>query len=130
MREELSQTSPEGLEMQLPASQGWIINQWPRGRNYPGHFSCAVSFPVFVNDNTKAELLRPSLTHETGATSFMSPEDILATDDSLLRGGVKSWLGQMTAAGLLDLPSEQKIPVSFDNFYQASLHDIDLESYA
>jgi len=126
LQEELAVQEPAGLELWTYAHGGWVINQWPRGYQHPGQYACAISFPVFISDETKETLLSSlRATEEIGSLQFATPEVILEAEDETLRPGVKGWLTQMRDAGLLDPASYGPLtPLSFSTIYEASLSDI------
>lgn len=126
--EELGVEEPADLNLWMRSRGGWVVNQWPRGKNYPDQFACALSFPVFMTDDTVAHLLSvPHANEETSGLEFMAPSTILDMDESELRPGVKPWLRQLMVGGLLNenrYASLQK--VDFSRIYESSLRDIEL----
>lgn len=126
IKEELGVKYPGSLNIEMNQDSSWVINQWPRGNNFPGEFSCAISFPVFITDSVKTSLLAiPHATEETKGLNFISPEAIMATDDQHLRPGVKSWLHQLEQAGLLTPEQNGSLrKVDFSSIFEASLKDL------
>lgn len=129
IQEELGIQRPAELELWMHREDGWIINQWPRGKHYPGEYACAISFPVFMADSVKEYLLSiPHGTEEVGRLVFLPPEEIFAMPDWALRPGTKDWLKQLQSADLLTPgdKAENITRVSFLQIYGASLKDIEL----
>lgn len=103
MFEEMNIHHPTRLTFGTFAVGGWAINQWPRGDAYPGQYNCAISFPVFVPDATKVQLLEEfAPSEEVSEIAFIQPDQIMDLQDHCLRPGVKAWLAQMQDAQLLD----------------------------
>lgn len=111
--EELGVTHVSDLELFTHTGGGWVVNQWPRGKNYPHEYSCAISFPVFMSAEA-SELFRTRSvgTEEVGGLGFYEPDFIHAAPDDGLRPGVKRWLGELEESGLLEWPSQLQ-PVDF-----------------
>lgn len=128
IREELGVVQPQTLDLSMPRGGKWTVNQWPCGRDYPGDFACAISFPVFIGDPAKERLLSRRVgTDETCGIQFMLPSTIFDTDDSVLRPGVKPWLQQMIDTNLLACPAEDQLQaLDFTNLFPSALHDIEL----
>lgn len=102
--EEIGVISPNELGLVMHASDGWVINQWPSSDRFSNRFSCAISFPVFLPDSGLEYLLENFVPNEeTSSIGFYTPDEIRAMDDAELRRGVRPWLDQVEAAGLLDI---------------------------
>ena len=129
IQEELGLERPSELGLWMYREAGWTINRWPRGINYPGQYACAISFPIFVPDAVKTQLLEmPRGTEEIGGIGFFAASEIDAMDDQCLRPGVRQWLSQLDAEGLLDPSRFGRLePLDFSPIYASSLKDIELQ---
>src|SRR5262249_46394466 len=104
IHEELGIEQPAELGLWMYERGGWVVNQWPRGDSYPGEFSCAIAFPVFITDDAKQRLLAVQHgTPEISRFSFRSVDEIRGMHQEALRPGVSDWLEQLASAGLLDV---------------------------
>ena len=129
-KEELGKDNPNSMGLSMHQAGGWVINQWPHGVNRPDMFACGISFPVFVDDETREDILR--IEHngeEVGAAEFMDPAIVLEMDDTMLRPGIKPLLTQLGTAGLLSSGADfgGLVPVSFNDVFEASFTDIRLQ---
>ena len=127
--EEIGHPRPAELGFYSHTDSSWIVNTWPTGTDYPGQYSCAISFPVFLSDETArlfAEM-QPGNTEISGARGFLYPDEILDLDDEYLRPGVKAWVEQLASADLLHTDPNQSLqPIDFSHVYHTSLEDIAL----
>lgn len=129
IQEEMGIQYPSNLELWMHQKDGWTINQWPRGVEYPNQYACAISFPIFLPDSVRDYLLSiPHGTEEVRNISFVSPEILMLMDETELRPGVKDWLRQLASANLLD-PNEKGDlhPIDFSGIYASALRDIELK---
>jgi len=127
IKEELGVKDPQSLGLRMQGRDGWVVNKWPRGVNYPGEFACAISFAAFMPHGVLERLVAaPHGNEEANGLLAMHPEAILAASEDRLRPGVKPWLAQLQRAKLLD-PAGPLVRVDFSNNYQTALLDIDLQ---
>ena len=84
IQEELGIQHPERLELFMRPAGGWVVNQWPRGDDYPDQYACAISFPVFLSDSVKEYLLSiPHGTEEVGNLHFIPVDTVMEMPDNL-----------------------------------------------
>lgn len=108
IQEELAIRRPGDLSLWV-RPQGWVINKWPRGDQYPGEYGCGISIPIFISEATKQllELSQPS-TAETSGLRFMSRASI-KSGEYPLRAGVENWLTQLEDTGLLERSKTERL---------------------
>jgi len=125
--EELGIKEPQSLGLRIAKSEGWVINQWPRGINYPEEYACAISFAAFMPRGLLQHLVAgPHGNDEANGLRAMHPEVVMQTAEEHLRPGVKGWLAQLQRGMLLDPDARPLVEVDFSGVYQTALQDIDL----
>lgn len=112
--EEMGITEPERLGLRMRRTQGWRINQWPRGDAFPGQWNCAISFAVHIPMEAE-RLLRTIDPHndEISGIEILSVDRILNDDPRRYRQGVQSWLEQLHGDGLLHPATDALTPIDF-----------------